>query len=111
MNWISWGLCIRFSLRQFFVFFYPETLVSTTPSLKAALEIGTEGVQYDAEGQFSVAYERYEVALQKIVQHLSIEPRGRRKALLHQQVSLSVPWSIVLYLFFSFRELISITGY
>ena len=64
-----------------------EGLVNTTPSLKAALDIGIAAVQYDAEGQFASALERYESALQQIIQLLGKEPKGRRKELLHQQVS------------------------
>ena len=63
-------------------------LASCTPALKAAIEIGIEATQYDGEGQCASAYDRYEMALQKIVQLLSLEPKGRRKELLYQQVRL-----------------------
>lgn len=54
--------------------------------MKTALEIGREGVQYDAEGAYSTAFDRYEAALQSIIPILNKEPKGRRKDLLHQQV-------------------------
>lgn len=65
------------------------SLASTTPSLKTALEIGMEAVQYDAEGSRSAAFERYEAALQNILPILAKEQKGRRKELLHQQVRFS----------------------
>jgi len=65
-----------------------RALVSTTPSLKSALDIGVVAVQYDAEGQYSNALERYEAALKQIIQFLSKEPRGKRKELLHHQASI-----------------------
>ena len=64
------------------------SLASTTPSLKTAIEIGMEAVQYDAEGSRTTAFERYEAALQQILPVLTKEPKGRRKELLHQQASL-----------------------
>lgn len=64
----------------------PGSLANATPSLKTALEIGREGVQYDAEGAYSTAFDRYEAALQSIIPILNKEPKGRRKDLLHQQV-------------------------
>jgi len=65
-----------------------RALVSTTPSLKSALDIGVVAVQYDAEGQFANALGGYEAALQQIIQLLSKEPRGKRKELLHKQASI-----------------------
>jgi len=56
--------------------------------LKSALDIGVVAVQYDAEGQYSNALERYEAALKQIIQFLSKEPRGKRKELLHHQASI-----------------------
>lgn len=61
-------------------------LSSATPHLKVAIDIGIEAVQYDAEGQYSAAFDRYEMALQKILELLNAEPKGRRKELLYQQV-------------------------
>ena len=67
---------------------FQGALVSTTPSLKSALDIGVVAVQYDAEGQFANALGGYQAALQQIIQLLSKEPRGKRKELLHKQVIL-----------------------
>lgn len=61
-------------------------------------------VQYDGEGQFVNALERYEAALQLIIQLLSKEPKGKRKELLHQQV---IPLNYFVWFFltkgFSFK--------
>jgi hypothetical protein len=55
--------------------------------LLSSLEIGIEGVQYDAEGQLAFALERYKAALEKLIPLLRNELKGRRKDLIHQQVS------------------------
>lgn len=63
-----------------------DSLASATPSMASALKIGIEGVQYDAEGQLTLALERYTASLEIMIPLLRKELKGRRKYLLHQQV-------------------------
>ncbi|XP_046640835.1 serine/threonine-protein kinase ULK3-like [Daphnia pulicaria] len=65
-----------------------RSLASATPNLASALEIGKEGVQYDSEGQHVIALERYKAALDVMIPMLRHESKGRRRDLLHQQVTL-----------------------
>lgn len=57
-------------------------LSSTTPTMSDALEIAISGEHYEQEGSFSIALEKYELALGKLLNLLSSEPVGRRRDLL-----------------------------
>ena len=60
-------------------------LCSVTPQLKTALEIMQSAELYELEGQYSVALEKYQIALGMILPALSKEPKGQRKVLLHSE--------------------------
>ena len=76
------------------------SLALATPCMLTALEIGVEGVHYDAECKYALALERYTAALESLIALLRNEPKGRRKDLLRQQVKLcfsSSPYLIISY--------------
>lgn len=62
---------------------------SSTPEMKTALEIGIEGVTYDAEGRYNEAFDRYESAISMLLKLLKSEPKGPRQKLIQQQVAES----------------------
>ncbi|XP_071453893.1 serine/threonine-protein kinase ULK3 isoform X2 [Hetaerina americana] len=65
-----------------------EHMAVVTPSLATALDIGKYAEQYLLEGQYSLALEKFESALNIMIPILSQEPPGPRRELLHQQIKL-----------------------
>ncbi|XP_063230444.1 serine/threonine-protein kinase ULK3 isoform X2 [Bacillus rossius redtenbacheri] len=63
-------------------------LCAPTPSLITALEIGTAAQQYLAEGQYGIALEKFQSCLGLLIPLLPLEPKGRRRDLLYQQVQI-----------------------
>ena len=61
-------------------------LCSSTPALKAALEIGQSAELYDREGQFEMAVDLYKKSLGLLLPLLRSEPNGPRKTRLAAQV-------------------------
>lgn len=55
--------------------------------MASGLEMGEVGEQYFAEGNYTLALEKFKSCLGILVRVLSKEPPGRRRELLHQQVS------------------------
>lgn len=62
-------------------------LTSTTPQIQAAIEIGASGELYAREGNYSIAFDKYQLALGKLLELLQSEPKGRRKDLLREEVT------------------------
>ncbi|KAK8725595.1 hypothetical protein OTU49_010637 [Cherax quadricarinatus] len=61
-------------------------LTATTPQIRSAIEIAASGELYAYEGNYTVAFEKYQLALGKLLEHLQNEPKGRRKDLLREEV-------------------------
>ena len=62
------------------------SLSSGTPRLVTGLEIARDAESYELQSSFSIALEKYEMALGILIPVLSLEPSGRRKKLLHGEV-------------------------
>lgn len=62
-------------------------LTATTPQIQTAIEIAASGELYAHEGNFAVAFEKYQLALGKLLDLLQNEPKGRRKDLLRAEVT------------------------
>lgn len=62
-------------------------LTATTPQIRTAVEIAASGELYAKEGSYSIAFEKYQLALGKLLELLQNEPKGRRKDLLKEEVS------------------------
>lgn len=62
-------------------------LGKSTPGMRDALEIGEAGEQYLAEGNYTLALEKFQSCLSVLVPLLGKEPLGRRRDLLHKQVN------------------------
>lgn len=62
-------------------------LTATTPQIQAAIEIGASGELYVMEGNYPIAFEKYQLALGKLLELLQNEPKGRRKDLLREEVT------------------------
>ena len=67
---------------------FPVALSKSTTRMAAALEIGEAADQYLAEGKYDRALEKFQSSLSVLVPLLGKEPPGRRRDLLHKQVSL-----------------------
>lgn len=74
--------------RSGFCFQELRTLGKSTTGMVDALEIGEAAEQYLAEGNYSLALEKFQSSLSVLVPLLGKEPPGRRKDLLHKQVQL-----------------------
>ena len=72
----------------------PDMLSKSTSEMAAGLEMGETGEQYLAEGNYNLALEKFKACLGMLVRVLSKEPPGRRRELLHHQVSKIRPESI-----------------
>lgn len=57
-------------------------LGAATPRMRTALEIARTAEEYDLEGRYSVALEKYRMALEVLLAMVKGEPDGRRKKLL-----------------------------
>jgi len=53
-----------------------------TPAIRDAVDIARSGESYHMEGSFSIACDKYELALGKLIKLLQDEPGGRRRVLL-----------------------------
>lgn len=62
-------------------------LTTTTPQIQAAIEIGASGELYAREGNYSIAFDKYQLALGRLLELLQNEPKGRRKDLLREEVA------------------------
>lgn len=62
-------------------------LTTTTPQIQTAIEIGASGELYAREGNYTIAFEKYQLALGKLLELLQNEPKGRRKDLLREEVT------------------------
>lgn len=62
-------------------------LSKSTTGMSGALEIGEAAEQYLAEGNYALALEKFQSSLGVLVPLLGKEPTGRRRDLLHKQVS------------------------
>lgn len=62
-------------------------LTTTTPQIQTALEIGASGELYAREGNYPIAFEKYQLALGKLLELLQNEPKGHRKDLLREEVT------------------------
>lgn len=62
-------------------------LTGTTPQIQTAIEIGASGELYAREGNYNIAFEKYQLALGKLLELLQNEPKGRRKDLLREEVT------------------------
>lgn len=62
-------------------------LTATTPQIQTAIEIAASGELYAREGNFALAFEKYQLALGKLLDLLQNEPKGRRKDLLKNEVT------------------------
>uniref|UniRef100_A0A6A7FWC7 Serine/threonine-protein kinase ULK3 n=3 Tax=Hirondellea gigas TaxID=1518452 RepID=A0A6A7FWC7_9CRUS len=58
------------------------SLASTTATMTGAIDIAKSGELYEREASYSIALEKYELALGKLLSLLSNEPHGRRRDLL-----------------------------
>ncbi|XP_020285583.1 serine/threonine-protein kinase ULK3 [Pseudomyrmex gracilis] len=78
------------SLEKNSAFAYNElrTLSRSTTSMTDALEIGEAAEQYLAEGNYTLALEKFQSCLSILVPLLGKEPLGRRRELLHKQVQI-----------------------
>jgi len=62
-------------------------LSTSTPAIQHALELGAVAEQYECEGSYAIALEKYQTCLAVLIEHLSREIKGsRRQHLLYQQV-------------------------
>lgn len=77
-------------------------LAAMTPSLATALDIGSTGELYVAEGQNNLALEKLTIALELLISILGNEPIGARKDMLHSQVSITNTRSTTFNPFFTF---------
>lgn len=57
--------------------------------MASALEMGEVGEQYFAEGNYALALEKFKSSLGILMRVLAKEPPGRRRDLLHQQVTVA----------------------
>lgn len=64
------------SLRELF------DLSKTTPTMTTAIEIAQSGELYEKENNYTLALEKYEMALGKLLSLIQNEPKGRRRDLL-----------------------------
>ncbi|KAG8228580.1 hypothetical protein J437_LFUL009285 [Ladona fulva] len=64
-----------------------KQMAAVTPSLATAIDIGRSAEQYMIEGQYGLALEKFECALNIMMPLLSGEPAGPRRDLLHNQAS------------------------
>lgn len=62
-----------------------------------ALEIGEAAEQYLAEGNYTLALEKFQSCLSILVPLLGKEPLGRRRELLHKQVRSCLSRIITLF--------------
>lgn len=62
-------------------------LTITTPQIQAAIEIGASGELYAREGNYTIAFDKYQLALGKLLELLQSEPKGCRKDLLREEVT------------------------
>ncbi|KAG0729198.1 Serine/threonine-protein kinase ULK3 [Chionoecetes opilio] len=62
-------------------------LTATTPQIRTATEIAASGELYAREGNYSLAFDKYQLALGKLLELLQNEPKGRRKDLLREEVT------------------------
>lgn len=62
-------------------------LTATTPQIRTAIEIAASGELYAKEGNYSIAFDKYQLALGKLLELLQNEPKGRRKDLLREEVT------------------------
>lgn len=57
-------------------------LASTTATMAGAIDVGKSAELYEREGSYSVALEKYELALGRLLNLLQNEPAGKRRELL-----------------------------
>ncbi|KAK4298958.1 hypothetical protein Pmani_028731 [Petrolisthes manimaculis] len=62
-------------------------LTGTTPQIRAAIEIAASGELYTREGNTVAAFEKYQLALGKLLALMQKEPNGRRKELLREEIT------------------------
>ena len=62
-------------------------LTATTPQIRTAIEIAASGELYVKEGNYSIAFDKYQLALGKLLELMQNEPKGRRKDLLREEVT------------------------
>lgn len=62
-------------------------LTKTTPQLNTAIEIAQSAELYEREGKNSLALEKYEMALGKLLLLLQNEPKGKRRDLLVEETN------------------------
>ncbi|XP_045602321.1 serine/threonine-protein kinase ULK3 [Procambarus clarkii] len=62
-------------------------MTATTPQIHSAIEIAASGELYTREGNYAIAFEKYQLALGKLLELLQSEPKGRRKDLLREEVT------------------------
>ncbi|KAF2353564.1 MIT protein [Trinorchestia longiramus] len=62
------------------------SLASTTATMSGAIDIAKSAELYEHEGSYSIALDKYELALGKLLSLLQDEPHGRRRELLLEVV-------------------------
>ncbi|XP_074107124.1 unc-51 like kinase 3 homolog Aduk isoform X3 [Cotesia typhae] len=81
-------LLIRQQSTNSFPYAELRSLSKSTFDMASGLEMGEVGEQYFAEGNYSLALEKYKACLGILVRVLSKEPPGRRRELLHKQIQI-----------------------
>ncbi|KAL6265553.1 hypothetical protein P5V15_002348 [Pogonomyrmex californicus] len=71
-----------------FVYLELRILSKSTTNMADALEIGEAAEQYLAEGNYTLALEKFQSCLSILVPLLGKEPLGRRRDLLHKQIQI-----------------------
>lgn len=80
---------------------FTGTLSKTTPDMRGALEIGEVAEQYLAEGNYSLALDKFQSCLKVLVPMLGKEPPGRRRDLLGKQVYCLLTFAMGQWIMFS----------
>ncbi|CAG5099486.1 Similar to ulk3: Serine/threonine-protein kinase ULK3 (Xenopus laevis) [Cotesia congregata] len=73
---------------RYFIPILMGSLSKSTFDMASGLEMGEIGEQYFAEGNYSLALEKYKACLGILVRVLSKEPPGKRRELLHKQIQI-----------------------
>ncbi|XP_008552813.1 serine/threonine-protein kinase ULK3 [Microplitis demolitor] len=81
-------LLIRQQSTNSFPYAELKSLSKSTSDMASGLEMGEVGEQYFAEGNYTLALEKFKSCLGILVRVLSKEPPGRRRELLHQQIQM-----------------------
>ncbi|XP_011634933.1 serine/threonine-protein kinase ULK3 [Pogonomyrmex barbatus] len=71
-----------------FVYLELRILSKSTTNMADALEIGEAAEQYLAEGNYTLALEKFQSCLSILMPLLGKEPLGRRRDLLHKQIQI-----------------------